>query len=213
MKTSMIIPCYLLDRSFFEMTETCLTTARKYGDIDEIIIVDDGSPYREFVFEDARIIRLQENRGYPVAVNVGLQAASGDILIVSNNDIVFTAHWLDELLEPLKRSYDISCIRASDSDGWTTEDKITEGDKFGSIWAIKRYAYEKLGGLDEQFGRGTFEDTDYRRRALRAGFRVGKNHRGLVIHHARATFDAVDPGHLYFRRNAELYRKKWGFIE
>jgi len=211
----MIIPCYCLDHGFFKMTENCYLTAAKYGNVDEYIIVDDGSPYRTWTLtgDRVRMIRREENRGYPAAVNLGLREATGDVLIISNNDIVFTPHWFDELLKPLQRGYDISSIRITDSDGWTTEDKITEGDKFGSLWAMKRRVYETIGGFDESFGRGTFEDTDYRRRAIQAGFRIAKNHNGLVEHIARATFRVVDPEGDGFRRNREIFRRKWGTVE
>lgn len=152
------------------------------------------------------------NQGYPAAVNTGLKAVTGDIIIVSNNDIVFTPGWLEALLKPLTLGYDVSSICTSDQ-GWETRDEITEGDRFGSLWAIKRQVYGKIGGLDERFGRGTFEDADYWRRALAAGFRVAKNHAGLVEHLGRRTFDTIDPGHQTFEANKKIYLDKWGKLD
>lgn len=185
-----------------------------FAKIDDVILVDDGSPYR-YMTEgpNLRTIPLAENHGFPYAVNRGLEAATGDILIISNNDIIFNPGWLTGLLKPLEMGYDVSSIRTTDCDGWITEDKITEGDKFGSLWAMKRKVYDTLGGLDESFGRGTFEDLDYRRRALDAGFKIAKNHGSLVEHLGRVTFDRIDPEHGLFESNKTKFKDKWGFIE
>lgn len=211
-KTSMIIPCYFADQSFIDMTQRCLDSLQ-YGRPDEVIVVDDGSPdYEDFGLDVDHWLYLPKNLGFPGAVNVGLARAKHDILIISNNDIEFAPYWIEELLKPLALGYDISSIVTSDQ-GWETRDEITEGDRFGSLWAMKRKVYETLGGLDERFGKGTFEDTDYYRRALAAGFRIGKNHRGFVEHIGRATFDVVDPVRENFLKNREVYRDKWGEID
>lgn len=197
------------------MTERCLASLDYYGRPDKVIVVDDGSPLKlggqnPFMAQtNASLIERKTNGGFPAAVNSGLKAATGDVLIISNNDIIFAENWLTELLKPLK-DYDISSIRVSDSDGHETEDKITEGDKFGSLWAMKRKVYEKLGGLDESFGTGTFEDLDYYVRAKKAGFKIAKNHSVAVEHIGRATFDVVDPEKKNFLRNKKLFEKKHG---
>jgi GT2 family glycosyltransferase len=207
-KTSIIIPCYWVNVHLIRLTEDCLTSLKAYGSPDEVIVVDDGSP----ITVGANVVR-ETNGGFAAAVNSGLREASGDVLIVSNNDIVFTPCWLNAILSPLDAGYDISSIRTSDCDGYTVEDKITENDNFGSLWAMKRNVYETLGGLDERFGKGTFEDQDYKQRALAAGFRIAKNHAGLVEHVGRATFDTVDPGHESFSRNQKVYKEKWGRVD
>lgn len=216
-KVSVIIPCFWSSQKLIDMTLECIQSLAKYTDQPvETKVVDDGSPLRppftSYLGNNNSFVCLRENRGFAGAVNAGLKAATGDILVISNNDIIFTPGWLTELLRPLDEGYDISSIRTSDADGWATEDKITEGDKFGSLWAMKRKVYEKLGGLGEDFGRGTFEDLDYRRRAINAGFKIAKNHNGLVEHIGRATFDEVDPGHSEYLKNRETYLNKWGRI-
>lgn len=206
-KTSLIIPCYFADESFVKMTSDCLESL-KYGRPSEVIMVNDGSPLSSiWVWGADSQINLRDNHGYATAVNTGLRAAHENVLIVSNNDIIFTPGWLEALLKPLHEGYDISSIVTSDS-GYTTEDKITEGDKFGSLWAMKRKVYDTLGGLDESFG-NYFEDLDYRRRAIIAGFKIGKNHAGLVEHEGKATFKVVDPeDKLYYAAQAK-YLDKW----
>jgi len=206
-KTSIIIPCYYLDDSFVKMTANCLNSM---GDEkpDEIIVVDDHSPV-DHTFKGVTNIRRKTNGRFPKAVNTGLQAATGDVLIVCNNDITFYPGWLKGLLKCLK-TCDIGSIRVTDSDGWETHDVITTGDYFGSIWAMKRHVYETLGGLDEDFN--SYEDKDYYLRAIEAGFTIGKYHGALVEHIGRATAGEVYPNNEDNIASKEKFIKKWGRV-
>ena len=206
MKTSIVIPCYFYDEDTVKMTNDCLSSL-KYEMPDQVIVVDDGSPIKSSV----STVVLPKNEGFGHAVNSGLELAQGNILIISNNDIIFTPNWLSELIKPLELGFDISSIVTSDQ-GWETKDLISEGDRFGSLWAMKRKVYDKLGGFDEQFKGGYFEDTDYYLQAQREGFKIGKNWNGLVEHKGRGTFEKVDPDNKVFLRNKELFKQKWGFV-
>src|SRR5258706_3150336 len=110
------------------MTERCLLSLEQQPP-DELIIVDSDSPYRLSV--GTVII---ENGTYTKAVNKGLELAEGDILIIGNNDLIFSPNWLDGLLLPLQLGYDISTVQVVD-DGILPEERetITQGDKFGSL--------------------------------------------------------------------------------
>ena len=190
-RVSVVIPCLWTEQKFFDMTVECLKTLRK----------------------DVQIIVIANNEGYATNVNAGLRAATGDYLIVSNNDIEFIQpDWLEHLLNPLKEGYDISSIRTTDADGWETEDIIEENAKFGSLWCMKRAVYETIGGLDESYGKGYFEDLDYQKRATDAGFRVAKNHAGIVEHKGKATFSVVDPDDTAFWEAREKFKRKWGEV-
>lgn len=192
-KVSIVIPCYWANRELFAMTTRCLSG-----------LVDSG----------CQVIVVADNASYACNVNAGLRAAVGDYLIICNNDVEFIQpDWLTHLLQPLKEGYDISSIRSTEPDGWEVENKVTEGDKFGNIWAMRRQVYEKIGGLDETFGKGYFEDTDYKKRAEAAGFRVAKNHAGIVEHHGKATFAVVDPSDGAYHTAMARYKEKWGQID
>lgn len=210
METSIIIPAYYINEDFVKMTANCLNTM---GDEkpNEIIVVDDNSPV-EHIFDGVVNIRREKNGRFPRAVNTGLRAARGDILIICNNDITFYPGWLKGLKKALKR-YDIASIRVTDSDGWETEDKYTEDDYFGSIWAMKRKVYDTIGGLDDRFTLGSFEDKDYYFRAKEAGFTIGKYHGALVEHIGRATNDVEFPNHEDFTLGKEKYLEKYGRID
>ena len=214
MKTSMVITYYYIDEGTVKMTLDCLDSLQ-YGRPDEVILVNDGTKVDKRLLEypGIRYYQRPDNGGYSACVNTGLELCTHDTIIVSNNDIVLTPGWLEGLLEPLKQGFDISSIRTSDGDGFTTEEKITEGDKFGSLWAMKRSVYEKLGGYDESIGKSTHEDLDYRRRALNEGIKIAKNHAAVVEHIGRATLNKVYKNNEDFEIGRENFIKKHGFIE
>ena len=209
-KISIIIPCYFANEDFILMTETCLDSLMP---IDaEIIVVDDGSPMKAVLDPTVKQIVRTTNGGYAKAVNTGLKAATGDVLIISNNDIDFIdPFWVIHITNPLLEGYDIVSIRTTDSDGWEVDDKITNNDKFGSLWAMKREVYDVLGGLDETYGKGYFEDLDYHRRAEDAAFKIGKNHAGLVHHYGKTTFKELDPDDRAFAEARRKFIDRWGF--
>jgi GT2 family glycosyltransferase len=212
MKVSVIIPAYYINDSYVEMTQDCVNSIKAHCDVDEIIVVDDHSPYRAGI-EFAKNIRLKENGGYAKAVNAGVELAGGDILIILNNDTLVLENSLQTLISTIEQGYDIASIRTTDSDGYETKDKITDGDKFGSCWAIRSTVWYDLGGLSEEFGRGYAEDLDLWKRALKKGFSIGKNHNAVIFHEGKKTFKIVDPDDTYYMDALMKYQDKYGVIE
>jgi GT2 family glycosyltransferase len=212
--TSLIMPCYFANQKMVKMTQECYYSLKDTDYNDQVIIVDDGSPVQGNIGMTGlhKFIRLPQNKGYAGAVNAGLAEAEGDYLIICNNDIEFIQHdWLNHLLKGFNEGYDIVSIRTTDADGWLEDNYISEGDKFGSFWAMRREVYEKIGGLDESFG-NYFEDLDYQKRAEDAGFKVGKNHAGIVHHYGKSTFKVIDPTDSNYLAAAEKFQDKWGEI-
>ena len=91
-------------------TKLCLTTLlAHWRDGDELILVDnastDGTP--EFLRDLAqknlfvKIIFNQKNHGFAGANNQALALATGEILVLLNNDTLVPAHWRDPLLAHL----------------------------------------------------------------------------------------------------------------
>lgn len=187
---SLIIPCLWSDKELFDTTVKCLETV--WDKEMQIIVIADQAPYT-------------------VNVNTGFKAARGDIFIIGNNDLTFPEKWLTELLLPLERGYDIATCWTSDQDV-KLEEEIEGGAKFGSLFAMHRYVYDTIGGFDEEF-RGYFSDLDYRRRAMDAGFKVGKNLNLVVGHEAKATYKKVDPMDSEYLRSMRLYEIKHGEVE
>ena len=211
-RTSLIVPVYSANAELLGIAQDCLDSL-EYGRPDELVVVDDGSPVPfSWSRQVDHLIQLTENGGYVSAVNRGLAVAMGSILIVGNSDLLFLPDWLHHLVQPLREGYDISSIRTTEPDGWETEDRLEENAKFGCLFALTKRTYEDLGGLDGRFLH-YFADTDYRRRALNAGYRIAKNHRGLVAHKGSATYDIADPGDTRVAADARTFVAIHGFLE
>ncbi len=88
---------------------------------------------------------------------------------------------------------------------WFTASKLS-----GFCLLMKRAVYEAIGGLDEQFGLGFFDD-DLAERARRAGFVLAVAHDLFVHHFASRTFqgNGVDAEKLQ-SENGGKFAKKWG---
>lgn len=205
---SVIIPAYYATQELVDITARCLYSLSITFQDGEVILVDDGSPIRAMHEASTIDIRLPENQGYSAATNAGLEAASGSIIVVGNNDLTFHQMWLTELLRPLEEGFDVATC-------WTSDQKyklkpiIEENAYFGSIFAMKREVYDTIGGFDEQF-RGYFADNDYRLRMLEAGFTIGKNHNLVINHLAKATYSQTDPEDTEYERAKLLFEIKHG---
>ncbi len=89
---------------------------------------------------------------------------------------------------------------------WFTAPKLS-----GFCLLIRRAVYEAVGGLDERFGIGFFDDDDLAVRARRAGFELAVA-RDLFVHHfGSRTFvgNGIDAGRL-LEENARRFEEKWG---
>ena len=65
---------------------------------------------------------------------------------------------------------------------------FTAGKLSGFCLLMKRAVYEAIGGLDERFGLGFFDDDDLAVRARRAGFELAVAHDLFVHHFGSRTF-------------------------
>ncbi len=88
---------------------------------------------------------------------------------------------------------------------------FTAGKLSGFCLLMKRAVYQAVGGLDERFGIGFFDDDDLAVRARRAGFELAVA-RDLFVHHfGSRTFvgNGIDAGRL-LEENARRFAEKWG---
>jgi len=88
---------------------------------------------------------------------------------------------------------------------------FTVGKLSGFCLLMKRAVYEAIGGLDEQFGLGLFDDDDLAERARRAGFELAVAHDLFVHHYGSRTFQAngIHTERL-LQENSDKFAHKWG---
>jgi len=107
---SVVIPAHNAEGTL----EKCLQAVRQSTLQDyELIVVDDGSTdkTREIALRHAdRIIQFDVNRGLPVSRKAGLNAASGEIVVNVDSDIVIKADTLEKIEDYFNANRDINAL-------------------------------------------------------------------------------------------------------
>ncbi|MEK8131269.1 glycosyltransferase family 2 protein [Paenibacillus filicis] len=230
---SIIIPNY----NGAAMLEPCLKSIRQYVHCPhEVIVVDNGSrddSVNVSIRYDVKLIALPDNRGFPVACNLGLKLAAGDELLLLNNDTLMTRGAMESLRRCLNSSPDIGIVgpmtnyasgRQQMKERFTTIDKTAarinvpnpaawqETTRIvGLCFLFRRRLMDRIGLLDEQFSPGHFEDDDYCYRARQAGYRLLIAGDSFVYHHGSASFKQQDSWKVQelIRVNREKFKAKW----
>jgi len=204
----------------------CLDALRAQGYSElETVVVDNASSdgSADFVaarYPDVCLIRNQANLGFAAASNQGLRAATGDVLILLNQDTVVQAGCIAALAQALGDSPAIGMAggkalypdgRIQHAGGWVDErgggshygyrqkdegqfEQMREVDFVtGAMLAVSKAAYDAIGGLDESFGPAFYEDVDWCYRAREAGFGVVYAPQAVLMHREAST--AADLSH------------------
>jgi glycosyltransferase involved in cell wall biosynthesis len=109
MKVSIIIPCY----NELNTIEEIVLRILKYVKYDkEIIIVDDGSSdgtediiRNKLSSQVSKLIQNDKNYGKGYSVRKGIQAATGDIIVIQDADLEYHPSDLSKLIEPIKNGF------------------------------------------------------------------------------------------------------------
>lgn len=235
--TSIIIICLNgLDLTRACVTSILANTPDKY----ELIFVDNGSSdgtveYLQSI-PGAKVVSLSRNVGFAAAANYGLAEARGDYVLFLNNDTVVYQHWLTTLINQLARSPATGAVgpvsnyvggaqliqpvltgndlQFKNFAGQRLVEKINESRPThflsGFCLLVKRAVVEQIGGFDEQFFPGNFEDDDFCLRILLAGYNLAIADDVFVYHVGSRTFvreKLITMEH--FNKNWERFKQKW----
>lgn len=230
-----------------DLTKSCLQSLIRWTDYNnlEIIIVDnastDGSQnyLREFesAHSNVNLILNEKNTGFAAGNNIGLNAASGDYLVMLNNDTVVTPGWILTLLRHMQEDSTIGLIGpVTNNIGNEAKIDVSYNQPSAMIAAAMPYTishmghefplhtaaffcammprdvFEKVGMLDENFGRGFFEDDDYCRRIESLGLKIVCAEDVFIHHQLSASFNKLKEGERdkLFEKNKKYYETKWG---
>jgi GT2 family glycosyltransferase len=162
------------------------------------------------------VITNPTNLGFARACNQGAAVASGGLVVFLNNDTVVAPGWLDRLAAPFDdptvvgagprsnfvsgpqmvhdAAYDVADAGAyrSWTDAWAAEhrDQVEVVHRLvGFCLAVRRTAFDAIGGFDEGFEIGSFEDDDLCCRLVEQGGQLVIAHDAFVHHIGHRTFD------------------------
>ena len=187
---------------------------------------------------DSRIqlILLDENRGYAAGNNVGAQAATTPLLLLLNSDTQVPPGAISRLCALLDENPDWDMLGPVTNSAGNDQHIYCQGDSpeailaEGAKWCanaapisfetdrliffcvlIRTELYTALDGLDEAFGLGYFEDTDFVYRARKAGKKLVITEEVFVYHRGRGSFSKVSGAvRKLMKKNKKLFKKKHG---
>lgn len=98
--------------------------------------------------------------------------------------------------------------------GWPADDPkccITREDAFGvtgACFSIRRSLFQRFGGFDVAYGKGTYEDMDLCMKVKQSGNRVKMDAEALAYHYVGATFEKRnEPANL--PQNNAVWKTRW----
>jgi GT2 family glycosyltransferase len=224
-----VIPAY----NGWSMTESCLRHLRKQTLPHQVIIADNASTdgtaqHVRDGFPEVRLVALADNRGFAAACNAGVNAGTGEIVILLNNDVDADADFVERLVAPLIADPGLGSaapilVRPGreliDSVGLAVDPTLAgfprlqgrpvadAGDPeplligpSGGGAAYRRAAWEAAGGLDERIFIYS-EDLDLALRLREAGWRAATAPDAIGVHLGSATM----------KRRSAWQREQGGF--
>lgn len=207
MKFSIVIPNY----NGSELLKKNLPHLLKAAKEQEVIVVDDASTDNSIQvinehFPQVKLIVNQRNLRFAKTCNIGVENASGNIIVLLNTDVTPEENFLESLAGHFKdpQVFAVGCLEILDVG--TRGKSIANFDKgllshsqapdrmagitfwaFGGSSAFDRKKWLQLGGLDHLFYPAYWEDIDLSYRAWKQGWKVLFEPKSRVHHQAETT--------------------------
>lgn len=183
-------------------------------------------------------IANSNNLGFAKGCNQGLAVSRGDYLILLNNDVVLTSQWLQRLIRAVENdpqlglvgpmtnyvsgpqqitnpTYDVNTLKGLEKyiqiHAKTYDGQIESNGRIaGFCMLMRRAVIEKIGGLDERYAIGNFEDDDFCARAYLAGYKAAVIKDCYVHHYGGRTFagNQIDYD-ARMKANWMVFKRKW----
>ena len=221
-----------------EFTRVSLRTLQQTVDLSphELILIDDASADGTAEFLDqlqtpCRVIHHEERAGYAVGMNRGAAMASGELLCLLNNDLIFTPGWLPPMLRafekfpnagvvgnvqfnPRTRQYDHMGV-VFDRDGVPRHfgrhfrfRPFRGYTKWHAVTAacclVKKSVFLAAGGFDETYLNGC-EDVDLCLTLGRLGHQHYVANDSIIAHYVSSS----EGRHLFNSQNEQLFVQRW----
>lgn len=201
---------------------TVLRAAKFYNSQTQIIVVDDGSSdgTREFLrssYPQTELISFENNRGFSVAANTGIEASKNELVVLLNNDVepkedflqFLPDHFNDSAVFAIRiKSIIVENKRMDSVESWVggtfrrgfiyglneKEYAIKDGLSFtagGGAMALDKVKFLELGGFDNIFSPFYWEDVDLSYRAWKRCYKIIYEPHSVIYHYHRSTISQM----------------------
>jgi GT2 family glycosyltransferase len=186
---------------------------------------------------DVTVLRSEVNFGFAAGCNLAAQEARGELLIFVNDDIEVERGWLSALVTAAAEEPEAGAVgsrvvlssgalqeagsviwsdgttlgvgRGLDADGGAYSYRRAVDYCSACALLVRRDVWEALGGFDESFLLGYYEDADLCLRIQQLGLKVFYEPSAVVSHHEHAS-SAPDALNFLFKENHARFCEKWG---
>ena len=187
MKYSIVIPTY---NHCDDLLKPCIDSILKYTDMNDVELIisangckDETRAYATYLVNRFEKIGMpnhfkcvwhDEPLGYAKATNCGILMASGEKIVLLNNDIILLDQaknqWLQMLEAPFLQDSSVGIT------GPIIQHSPDAGHDFCVFFCtmIDRKVFERIGILNEEYGVGTGEDVEFCIESVRAGFKMAQ---------------------------------------
>jgi GT2 family glycosyltransferase len=173
------------------------------------------------------------NAGFAGGNNIGLRRGEADYYVLLNNDTVVTDDWLDKMVGFLETHEEVGLAGpVTNYAGSEQRLHVDSGEEAGIIregleWTrmcrgdffftemisffcvvLRKRVFNAVGLLDESFGLGMFEDTDYCLRVLQHHFKIAALEDVFVYHQGSRSFNKIPDLNVLFQENLQRYEAK-----
>ncbi len=168
------------------------------------------------------LIVSKRNLGFAGGCNLGMRAAKGEEICLLNSDTIVTPNWLELLKDALYSDEKIGIVGPVTNNAAEQKISVPQFENRYEIYdfareyakktplsynkcftliffcvLIKREVYDRIGGLDEDFFPGNYEDDDYSIRVKMAGFKVVVADNVFIFHYGSESFKKIEDKDFY----------------
>jgi O-antigen biosynthesis protein len=143
------------------------------------------------------------SRGWDTTISAAFEDASVGVvaprLVFPDGKIQSAGGVFDANCAPVHR-----CLGYSDLTNWEVNTPESVAWTTGAFLAIRRELFQKVGGFDERYIQGYFEDVALCLKVRELGYKTWYEPRVSFVHKVGST-----GGSPHFYQNAQLFRKEW----
>lgn len=186
----------------------------------------------ESKYSVVEVLTNEKNLGFIKTVNKGLKKSTADYVLLLNTDCIVANNTIEKLVSHIEKNEKIGliCPISSNAANLTLEmfdgfsymdmDRLLEknflGKSFdactivGNCLLITKECIKKTGYLDEIYGTGYGEETDYQFKAMEKGFEAKVAIDTYVFHKSEVSFGTSKEKQEKLEKNRKIFFERWG---
>lgn len=223
----------------------CITSLLEHKEgVSKLIIVDNASTELEFVeeissitstFQGTSIWTLDTQFSIGESWNLGISELNSDLVLVSNDDIVFTKNWCRPLIDAMEQDQKIGVLQPFNTVGALPDEfpeNYTKVDRVGAIpssnfvgccFVIRKSLLTQLKQFDklhfQDWNDYTYfcdkfypfgpEDQDFYRRVREIGYTTKTHFNSYVHHYTGQVMSSIPNFEELKERGNQLFHERW----